>query len=173
MNKDELDSIIKYNEHAVFMSEIALEVLKGNKLILDLKGVKELIAMYLLIPYITKDQLDKPSMNHNLPQLDINKIFQNSIDSEGNKCDITLDNLRNAICHSFVTIEDREEGYIIIDDRAIYTNRASHSNQIKKSLCQRIHIESAKAKLLELHNDVIDQQKSFNVQLKKNNIISL
>ena len=170
MNKDELDSIIQYNKHAIFMSEIALEILNNNKLLFDVKGVKELIAMYLLIPYITKDQLDKPSTNHNIPQLDINTIFQSAIDSNGNKCDITLDNLRNAICHSFVSIEDRDGGYIIVDDRAII-NRASHTNQTNKSLCEKIKIESAKMKLLELHKDIIERQEAFNTQLKKNNNI--
>lgn len=169
MDKKELDSIIKYNTHAIFMSEIALAVLNNNKSILDVKGVKELIATYLLIPYITRDQLDTPSVNNNIPQLDINDVFQKAMDENGNICDITLDNLRNSICHSFLTVEDRDNGYIVIDDRAIYSDRKSHANLPQKSLCQKIDIKSAKTKLKELHTRVIKVQRDFNEQLKKAN----
>lgn len=169
MDKKELDSIIKYNTHAIFMSEIALAVLNNNKSILDVKGVKELIATYLLIPYITRDQLDTPSVNNNIPQLDINDVFQKAMDENGNICDITLDNLRNSICHSFLTVEDRDNGYIIIDDRAIYNSRATHANLQKKSLCQKLDIKSVEMKLKELHSKIIKQQHDFNEQLKKDN----
>ena len=169
MDKKELDSVIKYNGHAIFMSEIALAILNNNKSILDVKGVKELIATYLLIPYITRDQLDTPSVNNNIPQLDINEVFQKAMDENGNICDITLDNLRNSICHSFLTVEDRDNGYIVIDDRAIYSDRKSHANLTKKSLCQKIDIKSAETKLKELHSRVIKEQRDFNEQLKKDN----
>ena len=43
----------KYNSHAKFLADIAIAILNGNKLVLDVNGVKEIIALYLLIPYIT------------------------------------------------------------------------------------------------------------------------
>lgn len=169
MDEKELYSIINYNKHAIFMSEIALAILNNDKSILDIKGVKELIATYLLIPYITKDQLDKPSINNNIPQLAMNEIFQQATDENGNLCDITLDNLRNSICHSFLTVEDKDNGYIIIDDRAIYNSRATHAKLQKKSLCQKLDIKSVEIKLKELHSKIIKQQHDFNEQLKKDN----
>lgn len=42
------------------MAEIAVAVLNWNKSVLDVNWVKEIIALYLLIPYITPDTLVTP-----------------------------------------------------------------------------------------------------------------
>ena len=52
MDKEKEDIIKRYNEHAKFVADIAIEVLAGNKNVLDVNGVKEIIALYLFIPYI-------------------------------------------------------------------------------------------------------------------------
>lgn len=43
----------KYNSHAKLLADVALNILNGNKDVLDVNGIKEIIALYLLIPYIT------------------------------------------------------------------------------------------------------------------------
>lgn len=62
VNKEEFENIISYNNHAITMSDIAVSLLSGYNP-LDVRGVRELLAMYLLVPYITKSQLDTPSEN--------------------------------------------------------------------------------------------------------------
>lgn len=163
--KTELDKIINYNEHAIFMSEIAVKLLEYDNYILITKGVRELIAMYLLIPYITNIQLDKPdSNNYNIPKLDINSIFTKLINEDGSMSEITLDGLRNAICHSFVTIEENQG--IILDDRAS-CNRKTHDRREYKGFCNRLEFDKTRKRLLELHNEVIKQQKDINSALLK------
>ena len=122
MNKD---SIEKFNSHAKFLADVALAILKGNKYVLDVNGVKEIIALYLLIPYITDSTLETPDEYCKIPKL------------EGNFIDnITLENLRNTIAHSFVTVEEMkndgsEHGkYLIFDDR-IVEDKKEHSKKRK------------------------------------------
>lgn len=159
MKKNELDSIIMYNEHAILMSEIALAILNNDKDTLNIKGVKELIAMYLLIPYITNTHLDKPDNNYyNIPKLDIKNTF---LFDKNNK-EITLDGLRNAICHSFITIEENQS--IILDDRAS-CDRKTHDAKTIKSECNNLNIEQSKQRLIELHKQVINSQKEYNKNL--------
>ncbi len=169
MDKKELDSVINYNEHAIFMSEIALAILNRDKSILDVKGVKEIIAMYLLIPYITRDRLDKPSSNNSIPLLDLNEIFTKIYEADDVSFDIKLGSLRNSICHSYVTVEDKDNGYIIIDDRAIYSTGKEHSSLQQKSRCLGLSINLVEVKLKALHNKIIKLQKDFNKKLKKDN----
>lgn len=57
MNKERIDN---YNEHAVFLVEIAREILRKNEKVLNIFGVKEIIVLYLLILYMTPDKLDTP-----------------------------------------------------------------------------------------------------------------
>lgn len=112
MEKEQNEKANKYNEHAKFLADIALAVLDGNKSVLDVNGVKEIIALYLLVPYITHDSLPTPGPDYVIPKID--ECFYN---------DITYRNLRDSICHSFVTIEeDKNDGSphgknLIFDDR--------------------------------------------------------
>lgn len=165
MRKEELERIINYNEHAIFLSEIAVNLLENNTNALIVPGIREIISMYLLIPYITKDLLDTPSSNHNIPQLNTSEVFYEYLNEDGTKHQINLEGLRNAICHSFVSLEDK--GGIIVDDRSIHPNRRSHVNQQKKSLCERLDIELTRKKLLNFHKKVLEEQKTFNDKFKK------
>ena len=155
----EIEDAISYNEHAIFMSRIGIELLNGNIDVLNAKGVKEIIAMYLLIPYITKNQLDKPDENYyNIPKLDINSIFTKVYNKDNTLSEMTLDGIRNAICHSFVSLT--EHGDLLLDDRASCDKKA-HSAMIDKGFCNRLELEKTSKKLLSLHWDVIKQQQEF------------
>ena len=163
MKKGNLAKIINYNEHAIFMSEIALSILNNDKNILNIKGVIELIAMYLLIHYITNTHLDKPNKNYyNIPKLDTNSLFTRVYAIDGTLMNMTLDGLRNAICHSFVTIEENRG--IVLDDRAS-CDRKTHNELDNKGYCNRLVIEKTRQKLLELHKQVINSQKEHNNNL--------
>lgn len=163
----EIENALGYNEHAIFMSRIAIELLNGNIDILSAKGVKEIIAMYLLIPYITKNQLDKPDENYyNIPKLDINSIFTKVYNKDNTLSEMTLDGIRNAICHSFVSLT--EHGDLLLDDRASCDKKA-HSAMIDKGFCNRLELEKTSQKLLSLHMDVIRQQQKFVHKLLNSN----
>lgn len=150
MDKEKENRIKRYNEHAKFMADIAVAVLAGNKDVLDVNGVKEIIALYLLIPYITTSQLETPGEGYIVP-----KITENFSDT------ISLKNLRDAICHSFVTTEEKlNDGsghgdYLILDDRASY-NRTEHEKLITKSGTTSIKIDYTHKRLEEIFKQIID-----------------
>ncbi|POY40179.1 hypothetical protein C3L50_05900 [Flavobacterium alvei] len=142
------DRETNFQEHSIFLSEIAKSILEGDLKILSIPGVSEIIALYLLIPYITNDQLDT-GMHLKIPQLDLNEEFINGVN---------LQNLRNALSHSFVSVEESTEkgiGRIIIDDRS-QMNRKNHDEQESKTKGVFIDIIKANEKLQELHNKVIN-----------------
>lgn len=143
-------SIAQYNSHAKFLADIAIAILNGNKAVFDVNGVKEIIALYLLIPYITPDTLMTPDGKCVIPKLSGN--FSD---------DITLEDLRNTICHSFVTVEkDVGDGSIhgktiILDDRVIYHNRKEHAQLGTHDSAYRILIDYAHKRLKELFVEVL------------------
>lgn len=150
-NENDNSLQLNYNSHAKFLAEIALSILQGNTAVLGVNGVKEIIALYLLIPYITQDQLITPGEGYIVPKLD------------GEFCDgINLKNLRDAICHSFVTIEeDRNYGtyhgkYLVFDDR-IVLKRREHDLQGNHSANHMIQKEFAHKRLEELFLQVLSQ----------------
>jgi hypothetical protein len=148
MNKDRDTN---FKEHSIFLSEIAQNVLAGNNGIFEVPGVREIIALYLLIPYATYDQLDA-GMPSKMPKLDLSEEFVDGV---------SLRNLRDAICHSFVTVEESSKeklGRIIIDDRAQMT-RKLHEQQSPKSKNLSLEIPFTHKKLKELHSKVIDSIK--------------
>ncbi len=140
----------KYNDHAKFLADIALEVLKGNKSVLDVNGVKEIIAFYLLIPYITSVQLKTPGENYKMPR--ISGKFSDSINYE---------DIRDTICHSFITVEEKKgipshgDG-LIFDDR-IMGNKKVHSKQDYHSKCVYIKIDYAHEKLMSTFMEIKKQ----------------
>ena len=145
------DRDINFKEHSIFLSEIAQNILDGNDRFLLIPGVREIIALYLLIPYTTHDQLDA-GMPSKMPKLDLSEEFISGVN---------LRNLRDAICHSFVTVEEssREKlGRIIIDDRAQMT-RKNHNEQEVKTLNVSLEIPQAQKKLRELHSKIINSIK--------------
>lgn len=147
-----MDRNTNYKEHSIFLSEIAQNLLRDNFNVLSIYGVKEIISLYLLIPYITKEQLDA-GMLSKIPQLNLSDEFVNGIN---------LENLRNAICHSFVSVEDSYDdknlGRLILDDRTIF-DRKTHDKQIIKSKGVFINIIEANKKLFELHTNIINSIK--------------
>jgi hypothetical protein len=137
-----------FREHSIFLSEIAKSILEGNSQVLAVPGVREIIALYLLIPYTTHDQLDT-GMPSKMPQLDLSEEFINGIN---------LRNLRDALCHSFATVEEsigNQMGRIIIDDRS-QMNRKTHDTQESKTKGVFIDVKKANEKLQELHNKIIN-----------------
>lgn len=138
-----------YNSHAKFMADIALAILNGNKSILDINGVKEIIALYLLIPYITPDTLQTPGSDYIIPKI------------TGDFCGgISLEDLRNAICHSFVTTEkDLNDGslhgkVLIFDDRVVHHNRKSHNDLGVHDSAHFVLTSTVHSRLLELFEKI-------------------
>ncbi len=163
MNKEELENILSYNNHAVTMSRIAVSLLAGENP-LNFRGVREILAMYLLVPYITNSQLDKPDELYNIPKLNIKTLFGKVINKDGTLSEMTLDGLRNAICHSFIALT--EKGDLLLDDRAS-CDRKTHDGLDDKGFCNRLELEKTRNKLLTLHKQVLQQQIEFNKNLLK------
>lgn len=161
MNKTELENIISYNNHAVTMAQIAVNLLEGKNP-LNVCGVRELLALYLLVPYITNKRLDVPAANYNVPKLDMETVLTKVRFKNGNLSEMTLDNLRNALCHSFVALT--EKGDLILDDRAS-CDRKTHDTIPDKGFCNRLEVLKTRRKLLELHKEVLKQQAEFNNDL--------
>lgn len=160
---EELENILSFNNHAVTMSRIALSLLSGgNPLVF--RGVRELLAMYLLIPYITNKHLDTPDDKYKIPKLDINYLFTKVINKDGSYSEMTLEHLRNAICHSFVALTDK--GDLLLDDRAS-CDRKTHDAMTDKGFCNRLELDKTREKLLSLHKKVIQQQVDFHNNLLK------
>lgn len=163
MNKEELENILSYNNHATTMSQIAVNLLMDENP-LEVKGVRELLAMYLLVPYITNSQLDTPDENYNIPKLDVNTVFTKVQFKDGRLSYMTLDRLRNALCHSFVALTDK--GDLMLDDRAS-CNRKTHDSMTDKGFCNRLVLGKTRNKLLSLHREVLKQQAKYNDNLLK------
>ncbi len=163
MLKEELENITSYNNHAITMADIAVSLLVGYNP-LDVKGVRELLAMYLLIPYITKSQLDIPSEKYNIPQLKLDALFTKVMNKDGSLSEMTLDGLRNALCHSFVALTDK--GDLLLDDRAS-CHRKIHDALDDKGFCNRLELDKTRDKLLSLHKEVIQKQIEFHNNLLK------
>ena len=163
MKTEELENITSYNNHAITMSNIAISLLMGDNP-LNIKGVRELLAMYLLVPYITKSQLETPSENYNIPKLDINSLFTKVINKDGTMSEMTLDGIRNTICHSFMALTDK--GDLMLDDRASL-DRKAHDELEDKGFCNRLELAKTRSKLLSLHKQVIQQQVDFHNNLLK------
>ena len=146
------EQIVKFNEHAKFLADIAKAILNGNKNALDINGVKEIIALYLMIPYMTPDTLTTPDDKCVIPKVD------------GEFCEgIRIEDLRNALGHSFVTVEeDKNDGslhgkVLIFDDRALYQKRKEHADLGQHSSATNIKIDYAHKRLLELLEEIEKQ----------------
>ncbi|WP_422092130.1 hypothetical protein [Tenacibaculum ovolyticum] len=145
MTKDRNEN---FEEHSIFLSEIALNILKGNNEILDIPGVREIISLYLVIPYATRNQLEQ-GMPSKMPKLDIDTEFLHGV---------RLEDLRNTISHSFVSVEESTEerfGRIIVDDRSQMI-RNEHDRLEKKTLSVNFEVQEVNDRLKELHKIVID-----------------
>jgi len=165
MNKEELENILSYNCHATTMSQIAVCLLMGENP-LNVRGIRELIAMYMLIPYITNSQLDTPDKDYKIPKLDINKVFTKVQFKDGSLSDMTLGRLRDALCHSFVALTDK--GDLMLDDRAS-CDRKTHDSMTDKGFFNRLVLDKTRNKLLSLHNEILKQQAQYNKKLVNDN----
>ena len=163
MDREELENILSYNSHATTMSQIAVSLLMGGNP-LNVRGIRELLAMYMLIPYITKSQLDTPDESCRIPKLDINTVFTKVQFKDGSFSDMTLGRLRDALCHSFVALTDK--GDLMLDDRAS-CDRKTHDSMADKGFCNRLVLDKTRQKLLSLHNEVLKQQAQYNSNLLK------
>lgn len=146
------DQIIRFNEHTKFLADIAKAILEGNKNVLDVNGVKEIIALYLMIPYMTPDTLTTPDEKCIIPKV------------AGDFCNgVRIEDLRNAVGHSFVTVEeDKNDGslhgkVLIFDDRAMYQKRKDHADLGKHSSTTNIKIDYVHKRLLELLDEIEKQ----------------
>ncbi len=136
-NDDSTDK--KYYIHNYNMAEIA-DCIINDKLPLDSEseivfsenaryecGVKEIIGLYLLIPYLNNDY-NKLKCDGKHEQV---SVFR---DDDIAFCDIygesiSIKDLRDTLCHSFVTCEMIVKRFpvIVFDDRAIMS-RSDHDN---------------------------------------------
>ena len=146
------DQIIKFNEHSKFLADIARAVLEDNKNVLDVNGVKEIIALYLMMPYMTPDTLTTPDDKCVIPKV------------VGDFCSgVRIEDLRHAMGHSFVTVEeDKNDGslhgkVLIFDDRAMYQKRKDHADLGKHGSTISIKIDYVHKRLLELLDEIEKQ----------------
>lgn len=145
MNKDRIEN---YNAHAKFLADIAQAILNGNESVLNISGVKEIIALYLLIPYMSEQTLETPDEQCLIPNIKGEFI-------KG----ISYSELRNTISHSFITVEeDKNDGsthgkYLIFDDR-VKCDKKTHSKKGNHSETYNIMIDYAHEKLLKMVNEI-------------------
>ena len=141
-----------YNEHAKLMAEIALCILEWKNDCLDIPWVKEIIWLYLLIPYATPNdnKLKTPWDDYNIPDIS-NELFYGKI---------SLSDVRDTICHSFVTFEKESNDWLhwkhlIFDDRII-TNKKEHSKITDNFWNYHIPINYISRRLQELSQQVLN-----------------
>ena len=145
------ERINNYNSHATFLADIAQAIISGNKMVLDVNGVKEIIALYLLIPYMTDETLQTPDEMCIIPKL--KGDFMPGI---------SYNNLRDTICHSFVTVEeDKNNGSdhgkrLIFDDRLI-VDRRTHSQSGYHANTINILIEFVHSRIAEMIKEINNQ----------------
>lgn len=138
----------QYNSHAKLLADIALRILKGNKEVLDVNGIKEIVALYLLIPYITPQTLATPGSEYKTPHLE-----------GGFDENITLEDLRNSICHSFVTVEENKNdgtyhGKVLFFDDRVHISAKEHSKLGEHSSAYIVPIEYVHKRLVEHFEEV-------------------
>ena len=145
LNFDKLPIFISSSENRMIQVSI-----KIYGIFETLNGIKEIISLYLLIPYITDSTLETPDNLCKIPKLQ--GLFVDNI---------TLDDLRNAIAHSFVTVEEfKDDGtehgkYLVFDDR-IVENKKTHSKKGKHGTCYHVYIDTINKRLKELFKEVLD-----------------
>ena len=120
----------QYNNHSTNLADIALAILNGNKDALDINGTKEIVALYLMIPYMSKDVLDPPDDLSFIPK--ITGRFSK---------DISFNDLKDTIAHSFVTVEEDDgdsnsrHGKMLCFDDRIICDKKEHSKKRPSRKC--------------------------------------
>lgn len=158
----------KFFMHNIYMAEIANCIVDGripftddSKLLFSKnaryqEGVREIIGLYLLIPYINNDQ---NRLKYNKPHdqisiLEDNYIAFHSIDGRA----ISIKNLRDTICHSFVSCDlgAYNEPVIVFDDRAIQT-RYEHELLENKDMCVLVKSNEVLKFLKKAYNEIFNE----------------
>ena len=143
------EKIKNYNSHAVFLADIAKAIIENNKNVLDVNGVKEIISLYLLIPYMTESTLKTPDEKCLIPKLSGDFLPG-----------ISFASLRNTISHSFVTTEeDKNDGSmhgkcLIFDDR-LKEDRKLHSSKDYHSNAESLLIELVHKRIREMIDEIL------------------
>ncbi len=120
----------QYNNHYTILADIALAILNGNKDALDINGIKEIVALYLMIPYMSNVVLDPPDDSSFIPK--ITGRFSK---------DIGFNDLRDTIAHSFVTVEEDDgdsnsrHGKMLCFDDRIICDKKEHSKKRPSRKC--------------------------------------
>ena len=145
MNKDKS---VLFNEHAKYLAHIANAILNGKTKIFDVDGVKEIIALYLLIPYMSEETLETPDEECQIPKLKGN--FTDGIPTDG--FSISFSDLRNTIAHSVVMADNKK---LFFDDR-VKCKRKEHDKKEHHGDAVIIPINLAHNKLLEMASQIIE-----------------
>ena len=138
------ERINNYNSYATFLADIAQAIINGNKDVLDVNGVKEIISLYLLIPYMTNSTLQTPDEKCIFPKL-----------AGDFMPGISYNDLRDTICHSFVTVEEDKNDGSIHGKRLILTvDRKIHSKKFFHGNTNYLLIESVHSRVKEMIKEI-------------------
>ncbi len=143
------ERINNYNSHAKFLADIAKAIINNNKSVLDVNGVKEIIALYLLIPYMTESTLTTPDEKCVIPKLSGEFLPG-----------ISFAALRDTISHSFITTEEcKNDGsmhgkFLIFDDR-LTADRKIHSKKGFHSNAESLLTESVHNRIEEIIEEIL------------------
>lgn len=117
----------------------------GMRVLWKMNGVRQILALYLLIPYMTDSKLEKPDDACEIPT--ISGLFSKDIDFK---------DLRDAICHSFTTTEEAGDS-LIIDDRATM-KRKTHDKLGQHGSCIKIPIDYTDKRLREVIGGILQRK---------------
>lgn len=143
----------QYNKHSTILAKMALEILNGNKDVLDINGIKEIIAIYLMIPYMSNRVLDPPDNSSFIPKI-----------TERFSEDISFSDLRDTIAHSFVTVEEDDgdpnsrRGKMLCFDDRIICDKKSHSKKGLHGDAVFIPIEYTHNRLIQVAKKLVDKK---------------
>ena len=141
----------QYNNHSTILADIALAILNGNKDALDINGAKEIVALYLMIPYMSNVVLDPPDDLSFIPK----------ITGRFGK-DISFNDLRDTIAHSFVTVEEDDgdsnsrHGKMLCFDDRIICDKKEHSKKGLHGNAVFIPIDYVHHRLVQAAQEVIN-----------------
>ena len=140
----------------IFMHEIANCIINdkfpgdGKSQVNYCAGVKEIIGLYLLIPYVRHAQLKYTQPMEQIKILNNNYVCFKSVNGK----QIKLKNLIDTICHSFVGCEIKDNSiYIVFDDRVLYNSSVKHKASNEAVLVKNNEVIN----FLKVANEEIDK----------------
>ena len=135
-------SLKKVDDNIKCLAKIAKAIYDCNDSVLNVKGVREIIVLYLLIPYMTRDKLQSAN-GYTIPSI-----------SNNDMCGLSIKDLRDSLCHSFVfnCLKDNNnplnDDYIAFDDRVLMS-RSEHNEKGEHNDFYLIPIDIIDAKIEE------------------------